>query len=847
MPRATRPSRELRFAGQLVMIIAGVVLWPTWLAAKRSHTPKDVVNAVRLGSLIAALAGRHPRTLSAATAHALEPASSPLAFSARIFARRRGSPWAPPDAPVRRAAGNRSDDAGASGSSNSTESGEQEEGGDGGEQEGRGGGGQERGGDDEAEGDGEEEFFITSGQEEAAGEEEPAASQFSAMPARFDAVASLLPTLPSLLINLKQASPFDQRLLEEEEEVVEGDYGRLWVWLRREGNGTNDTNGTEGSGTGTGNETNTGSEVVKSAVCEATKNWGWTCDNWLIAAAVAIVACGCCCWERVCSCFGLPGTCFFRFRRLFLLCYGPSWNPDLYEQDQEGKWVEIRARRAAVLIQKRARGMFVRRYQTAEWKHFVTFCKITLPHIYNRKPCCPLPAKRRTVILYLAHLQREGHVHEHSLQPYLWAINQAHEGFLGLPLPALDLEKILKALSGLEAQDQGEISAQEQDLYTAILGRPLSDSVSEDFLGDMHTPLAVTPVAGAATLEHADEESQVVNQAVTVRIVLNMHISESGEEGTYQRAKFKITLLRELAKASGIQKRFLHVKLISAGSIIVDVDICPDPNADTDRHCPFYVATDLKKQAQDEQSQLRSGILMARLVSISIVAQCQSEDERDILHQHPQEQQQVAPVIASAAPEPHQGDSVRTCISSSSPDLSCFSSRHLSAKAVARSRSLLTNGRSARRRAQGSQSHTARGMTAEVVLQAPETVPKGGRMAKTSSPARSDKDMSENGSVWTVVWSAEGKMLSAAEAEKERPSFDFPESQEHHSPHERSVRYVRSTPTNTFLGDRKPMRASDGRTPREPNLVVVEDTRPHLVGGVATNLFEKFFLTGGRL
>jgi hypothetical protein len=847
MRRATRPSRELRFAGQLVMIIAGVVLWPMQLAAKRSHALKDVVNAVRLGSLIAALAGRDPRALSAATAHALEPASSPLAFSARIFSRRRGSPWAPPDAPVRRAAGNRSDDAGASGSSysSSTESGEQE-GGDGGEQEGRGDGGKERGGDDEADGEGEEEFFIISGQEEAAGEE--AASQFSAMPARFDAVASLLPTLPSLLTNFKQASPFDQRLLEEGE-VVEGDYGRLGVWLRREGNGTNDTNGTEGSGTGTGNETNTGSEVVKSTVCEATKNWGWTCDNWLIAAAVAIVACCCCCWERFCSCFGLPGTCFFRFRRLFLLCYGPSWNPDLYEQDQEGKWVEIRARRAAVLIQKRARGMFVRRYQTAEWKHFVNFCKITLPHVYNRKPCCPLPAKRRTVILYLAHLQREGHVHEHSLQPYLWAINQAHEGFLGLPLPALDLEKILKALSGLEAQDQGEISAQEQDLYTAILGRPLSDSVSEDFVGDMHTPSAVTPVAGAATLEYADEESQEVNQAVTVRIVLNMHISESGEEGTYQRAKFKIRLLRELAKASGIQKRFLDVKLISAGSIIVDVDICPDPNADTDRHCPFYVATDLKKQAQDEQSQLRSGILMARLVSISIVAQCPSEGEQDILRRHPQEQQQVAPVIAIAAAEPHQGNFMRTCISSSSPDLSCFSSRHLSAKAVARSPSLLTNGRNARRRSQGSQSHMARGMTAEVVLQATETVPKGGRMVKTSSPARSDKDMSENGSgaVWTVVWSGEGKMLSA-EAEKQRASFDFPESQEHHSPPERSARSVRSTPTNVFLGDRKPLRASDGRTPREPNLVVEEDTRPHLLGGVgSTNLFEKFFLTGGRL
>ena len=158
----TRLSRVLKFARlKLVMIVAGVVLWPMRLAASRSHAPQDVVNAVRLGSLIAALgAGRDPRALSAATARALEPASSPLAFSARIFARRRGSPWALPDAPVRRAAGNRSNDAGASG-------------------------------------------------------------------------------------------------LLEEGEVVEGDYGRLWVWLRRAGN---DTNGTEGSGTGAGNGTNTGTE-----------------------------------------------------------------------------------------------------------------------------------------------------------------------------------------------------------------------------------------------------------------------------------------------------------------------------------------------------------------------------------------------------------------------------------------------------------------------------------------------------------------------------------------------------------------------------------------------------------
>jgi hypothetical protein len=209
-------------------------------------------------------------------------------------------------------------------------------------------------------------------------------------------------------------------------------------------------------------------------------------------------------------------------------------------------------------------------------------------------------------------------------------------------------------------------------------------------------------------LERKQDEAVVCGaaQAVTVRIVLNMHISESGEDGTYERAKFKIRLLRELAQASGVQKKFLDVKLISAGSIIVDVDICADPNLDADSHCPRNVATDLERQAQDEQSQLRSGTLMARLVSISIVEPSRREA---ILHQLLQEQQQVAPIIATAAAaaESHQRHSTRA-------------PRQSSAKALARSRSLSlslwpatqstieTNGKSAQRRSKGSQSRTVR-------------------------------------------------------------------------------------------------------------------------------------------
>ena len=219
-----------------LVIFAGVVQWPTRLAASQSHGPQDVVHAGRLGSLTTAL-------------RALESASSPLAFAAESFAG-KGSPWAAPDTHVRHDADNNSDDASASGSSNSSslETGEQE-----------GGGGDGGEGEDEAAGG--DDVRIIKRQHhhgEAAVEEEAVAGRHF-----FPWLSSfyyLLPTRPSPLTSLTQSSPSDQWLLEEEE--VEGDFRRLWVWLRREGtNGTagnETTNGPEGTNGTAGNETSTG-------------------------------------------------------------------------------------------------------------------------------------------------------------------------------------------------------------------------------------------------------------------------------------------------------------------------------------------------------------------------------------------------------------------------------------------------------------------------------------------------------------------------------------------------------------------------------------------------------------
>jgi hypothetical protein len=66
-------------------------------------------------------------------------------------------------------------------------------------------------------------------------------------------------------------------------------------------------------------------------------------------------------------------------------------------------------------------------------------------------------------------------------------------------------------------------------------------------------------------------------EAVCIRVILGMQIEEAGQEGSHERAVFRIQLVRELARAVGLGKKFFEIKQISAGSIVVDVDILADP------------------------------------------------------------------------------------------------------------------------------------------------------------------------------------------------------------------------------------------------------------------------------
>jgi len=71
----------------------------------------------------------------------------------------------------------------------------------------------------------------------------------------------------------------------------------------------------------------------------------------------------------------------------------------------------------------------------SKWQRFVDFCTTTQLE-QGCKPLAYLPASERTGLRYLGFLSDEGLVHETLLNPYLAAINQAHED-IGLPRPAL--------------------------------------------------------------------------------------------------------------------------------------------------------------------------------------------------------------------------------------------------------------------------------------------------------------------------------------------------------------------------------------------------------------------------
>jgi hypothetical protein len=128
---------------------------------------------------------------------------------------------------------------------------------------------------------------------------------------------------------------------------------------------------------------------------------------------------------------------------------------------------------------------------------------------------------------------------------------------------------------------------------------------------ETHAPAAAAPAAAGKA-----EGGPTDRKPVKMTLKLALDFSEAGKAGSAQRVAFNNNLTQDLSSASGLAAHLFEVVRVSAGSIIVDTLINPDP-ADSGLN-PMLVATDLQKQALEPNSPLLSGLLTRHCEGIAL-------------------------------------------------------------------------------------------------------------------------------------------------------------------------------------------------------------------------------------
>lgn len=101
---------------------------------------------------------------------------------------------------------------------------------------------------------------------------------------------------------------------------------------------------------------------------------------------------------------------------------------------------------------------------------------------------------------------------------------------------------------------------------------------------------------------------------VGMSMKLDMDFVTVGSEGSTQRQAFEKLLKQDIVNATGITPSSININSLSAGSVNVDAELMSStPGPD-----PYSAAMDMKRQARDPQSKLRSGGLTGTIVSITV-------------------------------------------------------------------------------------------------------------------------------------------------------------------------------------------------------------------------------------
>ena len=120
-----------------------------------------------------------------------------------------------------------------------------------------------------------------------------------------------------------------------------------------------------------------------------------------------------------------------------------------------------------------------------------------------------------------------------------------------------------------------------------------------------------------ASLDSSQSTASGDQAAVQLTMTLGISFHEVGDVDSSKREAFKRDVADDLAKASDLPAENFKITRLSPGSVIVDIDIMPDPLGIA--CAPSAIARDLEKQAADPNSPLRLGKLTRQTKGIQVL------------------------------------------------------------------------------------------------------------------------------------------------------------------------------------------------------------------------------------
>ena len=131
-------------------------------------------------------------------------------------------------------------------------------------------------------------------------------------------------------------------------------------------------------------------------------------------------------------------------------------------------------------------------------------------------------------------------------------------------------------------------------------------------VGDDAAVLGLGAAAAGGAAYYAHKRSKALQDGIgtsgdtaNATLTLGLEFSAAGEEGSTERQEFQNQLVQDLADASEVEASRFHVKAMSPGSIVVDLDIVPDPTGEGPDSA--LVVDFLEEQAANPESLLRKG------------------------------------------------------------------------------------------------------------------------------------------------------------------------------------------------------------------------------------------------